>query len=238
MACGKLDCAKLMDAFLCMALGENEQHERNTEGIYNHPHGWGIAYLDDGKLKAYKNQMPIWEDPKFREYRGISSNVVIIHARHSSGTPARYENTQPFFRKASGKEYVFTHNGSIKEVLEYDSEFYPLGETDSEMFFYYLLTWLKRGGPEQLTEGLDSLSDFSAANVILMDYPAAFINVQHRKEPLYYTMKLFRDDDSFMVASEALPGFDGPEWQPIENNTLIRLDLKSLDYRMERHGDL
>ena len=238
IASGQLDVPKILDAFLKMTADENEKHERNDGKAYNHPDGWGLAYLDEGKCKIYKKETPIWDDEMLDKYREIKTGTIILHARRSSGTKASYENTQPFFRKAAGSEFVFTHNGSVMETLEYEDEYYPLGDTDSEMCFYYVLSALRREGPAGLPRHLKELNDYSAANFILMEYPTAIVNVQYKKDPLYYTMKLYKDDKSIMVSSETLQGYEDREWVRLGNEMLVTINLQTLEHKMESYANV
>ncbi len=237
IAAGEFDKNVLFDSFLKMAMGLNERHERNEDKIFNHPDGWGIAYIDNGVIKKYKKEVPAWEDKAFEKYRSINSRIILLHARRSSATKRLYENTQPFYRKMSGAEYVFCHNGTINEELDYDAEFYPLGDTDSEMFFYYVLTALTHRGEDSLAESLAAISEYTAANIILMSKDTACAAVQYSHRPKYYTMKLYYDNRCVIISSERLPGFHSIEWQPLANMTLVKIDLQTLDYELEHYGN-
>ena len=88
IAAGDFDMPALLDSFMKMATGTNERHERNADRIYDHPDGWGIAYLEDGRFRKYKKEVPVWEDDAFGTYRAVKSPAVLLHARRSSATKA------------------------------------------------------------------------------------------------------------------------------------------------------
>ncbi len=237
IAAGEFSKKLLFDGFLMMAKGENEVHERNEQGILDHPDGWGIAYLDNGRIKKYKKEIPVWEDETFDRYRSINTDLIVLHARRSASTKRSYDNTQPFYRKMAGAEYVFCHNGSIKQKLDYDVSFCPLGETDSEMYFYYMLTALTDMGSESLSSSLAAIGEYTAANVILMSSDAAYVAVQYSQMPKYYTMKLYHDGRCLVISSEVIPGFNNVDWQPLGNMVLVKIDLGTLEYELEQYGD-
>ena len=237
IAAGEFDTSVLLDAFMRMAKGENGKHERNRNCVYDHPDGWGIARLESDRFRKYKKEVTIREDDAFDKYRGIDSNAMMLHTRRSSSTKRRYENTQPFYRKMSGTEYLFCHNGSIREDLEYDGSLYPLGDTDSEMYFYYVLTALMRGGEDSLPAALCSIEKYSAVNMILMNNEAAHLAVQYSEDPEYYTMRLYDSGRCIIISSEELPAFGEAEWRRIDNMTLIRIDLQTLEIQMREYAD-
>jgi predicted glutamine amidotransferase len=233
IAVGEFDASLVLDGFMMMAKGENEKHERNKNAVYNHPDGWGIAYLDGGRFSKYKKQVPVWEDDTFPRFRSIKTNALIIHARRSSSTKRAYENTQPFYRKLPGNEYVFCHNGTIRDIINFDEEFYPLGETDSERLFYYLLSSFNKLGKDALHMSLSSLSNHTAANMILANTQEAFVAVQYTENPAYYTMKLYFDRRCLVICSEILPGFYDARWQSLNNKSLVEINFSTLEYTIE-----
>lgn len=116
--------------------GFRKKGERN-------PDGWGIAYYPDESAQVIKE--PIEAGISFlseflRNYAEIVSKIFIIHVRKSSIGNATHKNTHPFTRELNGREYVFAHNGSIKNFKSLDTgRFTPIGETDSEHVFCHLL---------------------------------------------------------------------------------------------------
>jgi hypothetical protein len=103
------------------------------------------------------------------------------------------------------------------------------------MLFYHVLSALNRSGEDALQGTLSRINDFTAANIILMNDDTAWVAVRHRKDPDYYTMKLYADDDRVIISSETLPGFDGSEWVPLSNGCLVRINLSTLEYGITGH---
>jgi len=68
--------------------------------------------------------------------------VLIAHVRKRTVGPITLENTHPFERSG----WVFAHNGTIEDIEWVRSQLSPerrsalLGQTDSEVFFAFLLT--------------------------------------------------------------------------------------------------
>lgn len=140
-----------------------------------HPDGWGIAIHNaasaQGKAKQesggsqgslgeepwrlHRGTSPAGEDSRFHELAARSrGHLIVAHIRQKTVGPTRLENTHPFVRDG----WVFAHNGTIKEqdVLRQRSSGRRLreisGDTDSELFFAYVLTRLDERGLVQLRD--------------------------------------------------------------------------------------
>jgi glutamine amidotransferase len=85
--------------------------------------------------------------------------MAVAHVRKGTiGAPA-LENTHPFKRVLWGRDWVFAHNGTLPRVRERPlGDFAPVGQTDSEHAFCWLLGELRAafpaGYPEDRPEAL------------------------------------------------------------------------------------
>ncbi|HUW97951.1 MAG TPA: class II glutamine amidotransferase [Acidiferrobacter sp.] len=112
----------------------------------NNPDGWGLAYMRDGGFRLYKAPTPSAHSALFTTLCGVvRSSLVIGHVRHANHPRVNsIENTHPFMRICCGREWVFAHNGLVSELMtKPDTRLRagcdPLGQTDSEYAFCYLL---------------------------------------------------------------------------------------------------
>ncbi len=70
----------------------------------------------------------------------IKSKNVIAHIRKATQGETKLENTHPFVRELWGNYWSFAHNGDLKEFSPFlHGRFLPVGNTDSEKAFCYLL---------------------------------------------------------------------------------------------------
>jgi glutamine amidotransferase len=73
----------------------------------------------------------------------IQSKNVIAHIRKATQGEVMLENCHPFVRMR-GRYWVFAHNGDLKEFApELDGSFLPVGTTDSERAFCYILQQMR-----------------------------------------------------------------------------------------------
>jgi predicted glutamine amidotransferase len=75
----------------------------------------------------------------------IHSKNVIAHIRKATQGGVALENTHPFMRELWGRYWIFAHNGNLPDFSPpLDGSFTPVGQTDSERAFCWLLQNLRQ----------------------------------------------------------------------------------------------
>jgi predicted glutamine amidotransferase len=123
------------------------------------PDGWGLACYPNGSLSAVTFKEPI-SGYKSRlshflcGYRELKSKIFIGHIRLASRGGLSNDNTHPFTRCYNGREFSFCHNGTLYGGEQLNQlTFQPMGETDSELAFCYLLSQLRHYDIKPVTAG-------------------------------------------------------------------------------------
>ena len=133
----------------------------------DHSDGFGIAFFEDKACRLFVDNQSAVESPIAELVRNypIKSRNVIAHIRKATQGKINLENSHPFSRELWGREWIFAHNGDLKDFLpELSGRFTPVGNTDSERAFCYLLDQLvKRFGYDEpkLDQVFDLLADIS-----------------------------------------------------------------------------
>ncbi len=112
-----------------------------------HVDGWGIAFFEGRGVRLFLDPQPSARSPVAELVRSypIRSRSVIAHIRKATQGQVSLENTHPFQRELWGRYWVFAHNGNLPEFQpELDGSFLPVGNTDSERIFCWLLQSLRR----------------------------------------------------------------------------------------------
>jgi len=136
--------------------GPTEYFRRFLERCAFNPDGWGLAWYPDKAARLCKEPVPgntsalagfISSSPAVRAI------LFIGHARKTSSSAAAYQNTHPFQRELFGKEFVFAHNGNVSLMKTTPAgRFQPVGQTDSEHAFCYMLSRLEARSRQAGTE--------------------------------------------------------------------------------------
>lgn len=121
-------------------------------------HGWGIALYPGGRksVQVIKEAVPAKASrlAKFlSSYQRLRSRIFVVHIRRASRGSVAYRNSHPFCREVLGKEYVFAHNGTIRNSRRLSlGRFMPVGTTDSEHLFCHILNFIEHKGIYSWTE--------------------------------------------------------------------------------------
>ncbi len=120
-----------------------------------HPDGWGVAYYIDGTPHLTKSPAHALNDAVFHRVSGVvSSQTVLAHVRTATQGALTVLNCHPF----QHGRWVFAHNGDVPDFVEQHRERlmqhidptlrrYVLGDTDSEVIFFLLLSHLRATEP-------------------------------------------------------------------------------------------
>ena len=116
----------------------------------DHCDGFGIAFFEDKACRLFADNQSAVESPiaEFIRNYPIKSRNVIAHIRKATQGKINLENSHPFSRELWGRQWIFAHNGDLHNFKpELVGRFTPVGNTDSELAFCYLLEQLvKRFG--------------------------------------------------------------------------------------------
>ena len=148
---------------MCQLLGMNcnvptdicfsfERFHRLRGSTDDHTDGWGIGFFGGPGCRVFLDSKPAVESPVAELVRGypIRSTNVIAHIRKATRGAVALENTHPFLRELWGRYWIFAHNGTLENFsTRVNGPYQPVGRTDSELAFCYLLETLCRAFPRR-----------------------------------------------------------------------------------------
>lgn len=166
-----------------------------------HKDGWGIAFFEGAGVRHFVDYESAIASPvaELIKRYPIKSKNVIAHIRKATQGHIALENCHPFIRELWGRYWVFAHNGDLKEFAPpLDGAFRPVGNTDSEWAFCYLLQQLRRRfgdtPPSQpalaaaLRELTTEIAAYGTFNMMLSNGSALFTHCSTR---LYYIVRQY-----------------------------------------------
>ncbi|MDO4222943.1 MAG: class II glutamine amidotransferase [Acinetobacter sp.] len=153
----------------------------------DHADGFGIAFFEDKACRLFVDNQSAVASPIAELIRNypIKSRNVIAHIRKATQGVINLENSHPFMRELWGRHWIFAHNGDLKDFHPtLSGVFQPVGNTDSELAFCYLLdTLVQRFGHTEpslddifdvLAEISPQVAEFGTFNFILSNGKAMF----------------------------------------------------------------
>ena len=221
-------------------VGENLQEFIELSSV--HCDGWGITALNrsDGQAQLVKAPEIARSSDNFKSaLNNTNADGALMHFRWAtSGLPVSEENTHPFTHDG----YTFIHNGAIYPPSALEGLIAPkykgaiIGQTDSERYFYFLLTEIDSLG---LVEGVTSAVrkikehyDFSSINAMLMSDQFFITICEHdpaRKPDWavagYYDLFYKSEQGQVVVASS---GWDQAGWANLPNHHMLVVDRSTL----------
>lgn len=111
----------------------------------DHCDGFGIAFFEDKACRLFVDNQSAVESPiaEFVRNYPIKSRNVIAHIRKATQGKISLENAHPFSRELWGRQWIFAHNGDLHDFNPtLSGRFTPIGNTDSERAFCFLLDQL------------------------------------------------------------------------------------------------
>jgi predicted glutamine amidotransferase len=198
-----------------------------------HDSGWGMAVYkraDGGEPRCVRFPEAAHVDGDFVEATGVTGRLFAVHVRRATVGGLSAKNTHPFCLGP----YTFCHNGTIfraGKLLEPGVR-EPVGETDSEIFFNFLMRDFDPEHPRRcLRKAIRKVverSPFSGLNFLLSD-----------GEKLYaYKLGVFglhwaARRGCLVVASEEMTKHE--TWHRVQDDVLLILDPKNFDAPHAEH---
>ncbi|WII92662.1 class II glutamine amidotransferase [Kingella negevensis] len=214
----------------------------------HHTDGFGIGFFEGQGLRLFLDDQPSAESPVadlIRRYP-IKSKNAIAHIRKATQGRTTLENTHPFQRELWGRYWLFAHNGNLKPDAPTSEYYQPVGKTDSEKAFCYMLQQLRgqfaqRPSCDELFDAINrlcaELREYGLFNIIMSDGETMFAHASSllyyicRKHPFGYAHLIDEDmsidfstittpNDRVAVIA-TLPLTDNETWEQFACNELI-----------------
>lgn len=146
-----------------------------------HGDGWGISFYQGKGCRSFHDPESSARSKiaEFLRNYSIKSKIVVSHIRRANRGRVALENTHPFIRELWGRYWAFAHNGQLKGIKKLPlKHFQPVGTTDSEWAFCWLLDQLRiefKSSPTdrqlfgKIAELLKRLHQLGIFNVLMSD---------------------------------------------------------------------
>ncbi len=229
--------------------------------VSDEPFGWGFAWYPRGDNAAVviKDPTSIGENAMtkvLRDWERFQSCVFLCHIRGAAQRITQ-QDTHPFERSFAGRDWIIAHNGDLEGdlngafPLEVNSPFEPIGLTDTEHVFCWLLTQVRAMsarcladvGWHRLYAWFTELNKHGTANFLLTD--GQDLVVYHdrnkfnglnwtRRLPPHKSNKLENDEVALdftdemdtnrtVVAISTTPLAGDENWKPFEGGQMLVL---------------
>lgn len=166
-----------------------------------HKDGWGIAFFEGNGVRHFVDHQAAVASPiaELIKRYPIKSKNVIAHIRKATQGQVTLENCHPFVRECWGRYWVFAHNGDLKNFAPVlDGAYRPVGTTDSEQAFCYVLQEMRRRFGDTLPSMTElthflriittEIAQYGTFNMMLSNGEALFV---HCSTKLHYIVRKY-----------------------------------------------
>ena len=110
-----------------------------------HGDGWGLAFYEGRAARIFLEPRACADSALagFLRAHPIKTLQAVAHIRQKTRGDVRLANTHPFTRELWGRAFVFAHNGTVRVPRDGGGSALPIGDTDSERAFCFLLNGLR-----------------------------------------------------------------------------------------------
>lgn len=113
----------------------------------DHVDGFGMAFHEGRACRLFIDEQRASDAAlaDFLRRHPIRARTVLAHVRKATQGLVRLENCHPFVREWQGRQWSFCHNGHLNGFApRLNGSHLPVGDTDSERAFCWLLQGLRR----------------------------------------------------------------------------------------------
>lgn len=209
----------------------------------NNPHGWGLAWREQGKTQLFKEPVEAVESA-YLDYlmsMDISSDVLLAHIRNATRGIVSFANCHPFQEQDRfGHTWLFAHNGTLLDdsaVVHVKDK--ALGTTDSELLALYLTSCIDTCEDislqpqdcfEMLESELNKLSVNNKLNVVFDNGEYSFVYTN----TIQATLWVCECESVALICSRPLDD----NWEEIERATLRAYKEGKRVFSAQTHGRL
>lgn len=210
-----------------------------------HPHGWGLACMDENEVIIDKEPIQASKSNYLKERlsQPIFGKTIFAHIRYATIGNVEYKNCHPYTKKDNrGRNWTLIHNGTIfnySPLTGYVKS--QSGDTDSERILLYLVDEINEKEKE-LKEELSHKQRFQLLDSIICKMAEGNkLNLLFTDGKFIYVHTNYANSLSYLKKGETvlfstLP-LSGEEWKPLPFTTFLAYERGKLIYKGTNHGN-
>jgi glutamine phosphoribosylpyrophosphate amidotransferase len=183
------------------SFSEFKEQGRMMEYYGSAKFGWGVAWLESGRVRRYRSLGQLADDPKDANFlNDVKSTHFLMHFRRPSKlSTVQIEDTQPFLNDE--ETIAFVHNGYFANEAEYRPTYADRcrGAADSEIGFLMFQDLVVAGVPMDEAMQVVYSKLGGSANLAALDSDGVVALYSNNHGNRLWT---FRVDDAVIAATQ------------------------------------
>lgn len=210
-----------------------------------HPHGWGLAFLENNEAQIEKEPIQASKSHYLKQRLSVPvwGKNVFAHIRYATIGNVEYRNCHPYTGKdAGGRRWTLVHNGTIFDYPPLNGYVeLQKGDTDSERILLYLIHRIDEE-EKRLERKMNEKERFQLLDRIIMEMSRENkLNLMIYDGELFYvhtncakSLYLLREEERVILSTVPL---DEKDWQPVPFTTLLAYKQGDLVFTGTNHGN-
>lgn len=194
----------------------------------DHPHGWGMAFMENDQVKIAKEPLQASKSTYLKEKLSVPFEMKngFAHIRNATIGNVKYKNCHPYTMKDnSGRRWTLIHNGTIFHYGPLNKYIkIQAGSTDSERILLYIVD-LINGCEEKLGRQMNESERFRLLDSVVSDMAKGNkLNLMLYDGDLFYVHtnyanSLYELDKENQILFSTTP-LSKEAWRPVTFTTL------------------
>ena len=194
-----------------------------------HPHGWGMACMNENMVQVEKESMQASKSNYLKERLSVpvQAKNAFAHIRYATIGNVEYRNCHPYTKKdKSGRWWTLIHNGTIFDYASLNKYVsIQNGDTDSERILLYLVELVDQE-ERRLQRPLDAKERFWLLDSVIAKMAEGNkLNLMLHDGELFYVHTNYQDslyelekENQFLFSTSPL---SQEAWHPVTFTTLL-----------------
>ena len=194
-----------------------------------HPHGWGMACMNENMVQVEKESMQASKSNYLKERLSVpvQAKNAFAHIRYATIGNVEYRNCHPYTKKdKSGRWWTLIHNGTIFDYAPLNKYVsIQNGDTDSERILLYLVELVDQE-ERRLQRPLDAKERFWLLDSVIAKMAEGNkLNLMLHDGELFYVHTNYQDslyelekENQFLFSTSPL---SQEAWHPVTFTTLL-----------------
>lgn len=228
MAYGNFSVKQVMEAARSMCCGETAQHDGPIKA---HPNGWGCLWLEKGRIQTLHGTGSFADELPGIDITCVHTRFLAVHVRHATlSKNMGIQFSHPLLRQCNNVQWYLMHNGFLPTIYPHIG--LDASHFDSAEYLEYVVSNITTEDLtiRYMTEKMTKLElGGSSGNAFFINNRKAFAWQWYPEDtpfPDYFTMHLYKHDDTQYISSERIPDLGvASDWRPMRNHELYEISF-------------
>ncbi len=175
-----------------------------------HGDGYGVGFFLNGGIHLSRSVKPLHMS-ELPADSAQTANILVLHARKAGVGKVHLANVHPFSDKLEEQNYLFAHNGTVKDINACGRHLEELESgkiCDSKIAFERVMEVIMEGYSTEVAMRMtiqeleDACTEISALNWLMTDGTKLYASRYHYRDGDYYSLYHSENENTIVISTE------------------------------------